>query len=87
MHQYPFLYQQCESTIGYDDMIERLGKDRILLMLLDDNCMINRETIVSKIIALELYSELIDFLDGNGFIIKYVNDVMHIIPIERKNIK
>lgn len=86
MHKYPFLYQQCESTIGYDDMIERLGKDRILLMLLDTNCMMNSDTVVSKIIALQLYSELIDFLDGNGFIIKYINNMIRIIPIERKNI-
>lgn len=89
MHKYPFLYQQCESTIGYDDMIERLGENRVLLTILDTNCMMNDITLFIENALTEVYNELIDFLDGNGFIIKRFDDsnIVHIVPIEKENVK
>lgn len=88
MHKYPCLYLQCESTFGYDDIVERLGENRVLLTILNTNCMMNKITLFIEDIHTKAYNELIDFLDGNGFIIQRFNDsnTVHIIPIERKNI-
>ena len=87
MHKYPYLYQQCENTIGYDDMIERLGKNRMVLMLLDIDCMINKTSSFPENVITYIYDELIDFLDGNGFIIEHSDNIIHFIPIKRKDTK
>ena len=88
MHKYPFLYRQCENTFGYDDIIERLGEKRVLLPILDTHCMSNDETLFIENAFTESYNELIDFLDGNGFVIKRSDDtdIVYIIPIKKKNV-
>jgi len=88
MHKYPYLYQQCENTIGYDDMIKRLEKNQAFPIGLNVNCKHGNITLFIENTITEVYNELIDFLDGNGFIIKRVsNKIVYIIPIERKNME
>ena len=89
MHKYPFLYQQCTNTFGYDDMIKRLAGRQVLLSILDVNCRNNEVTLFIENALTEAYNELIDFLDGNGFVIERADDsnIIHIIPMERKDIE
>ena len=89
MHKYLFLYQQCENTFDYDGLIKRLERYKIFLSILDVNCRNNKVTLLSESELPEAYNELIDFLDGNGFIIKRFNDsnIVHIIPIKKENVK
>lgn len=88
MHKYPYLYQQCESTIGYDDVIKRLEKNQAIPVVLNSNCKRGNITLLVESALTEVYNELIDFLDGNGFVIKRVsNKIVYIIPIERKNVE
>lgn len=88
MYKYPLLYKQCENTIGYDDIIRRLGKNQTLPTRLNINCKYGNTTLFVESALTEVCNELIDFLDGNGFIIKrFNNKLVCIIPIEGKNIK
>jgi len=89
---YPYLYQQCENTFGYDDLMKRLGGYKILLSILDVNCKNNEVTVFIENTLTEEYNELMDFLDGNGFIIEHIidsndNNIVHIMPMKRKDIK
>lgn len=88
MHKYPFIYRQCENTFGYDELIERLNDYQIFLQAIDTNCMKNSSTI-SHNINTEVYNELLDFLNGNGFSIKYHfnNSIVYITPIKKENVK
>lgn len=88
MHKYPFLYKQCENTFGYDELIERLREYPILLEVINTNCMKNSATI-SHNINTEVYNELLDFLNGNGFSIRYLfnRNITCITPITKENVK
>jgi hypothetical protein len=83
MHKYQEIYEQCENTIGYDDMIERVDADNpnLLPRYLAENCKMRIYTLFSAK-AYDVYSELFDFLDGNGFIIESVMPgIFRITPV------
>ncbi len=92
MHKYPLLYKQCEDTTGYDDLIRRLGRYQSLPTKLDIDCRRGGTTMLTENALTEIYNELLDYLDGNGFVIKrfnnsFNNKIIYIIPIEKENIK
>lgn len=83
MHRYQEIYDQCESTIGYDEMIKRVDADNpnLLPRYLAENCKMRIYTLFSAK-AYDTYREFFDFLDGNGFIIEPVmTGVFKITPV------
>lgn len=84
MHKYPYLYNQCEDKTGYDEMIGRLTCFH-LLDFINFHCKY-RTSICFSSTCINKFSELFDFIDGNGFSITEVNDGSYIIiPIPIKN--
>lgn len=78
MHKYPNIYAQCESKYGYDYLMLGL-KHNTLLKILDENCLHDEVTYCP--VMLYYYTELLDFLDGNGFTVSRHGNNYEIAPI------
>lgn len=78
MHKYPNIYAQCESKYGYDFLMLDF-KPTAFLEILDKNCLQNKVTYCPTM--LYYYNELLDFLDGNGFIVSKHSNNYEITPI------
>lgn len=86
MHKYQFIYNHCDSTFGYDELVEKLCNTHFIDSL-NNNCADGFSTLFIQDL-LDEEAELVDFLDGNGFMVDYPGrEVGRIIPIEKENVK